>query len=71
MKKRILYLLLASVSFSSFISCDINEVPETTMSDANFWNTVADIRLAANYFYSTIPGLTGQQMVTRILHQII
>lgn len=58
MKKRILYLLLASVSFSSFISCDINEVPETTMSDANFWNTVADIRLAANYFYSTIPGLT-------------
>lgn len=58
MKKRILYLLVASVSLGSLTSCDINEVPETAMSDANFWNTVADVRLAANYFYSTVPGLT-------------
>lgn len=46
------------MSLGSFVSCDIHEVPETSMSDANFWNTVADVRLAANYFYSTVPGLT-------------
>jgi len=58
MNKRFIYLLLTSLSFGSVVSCDIHEVPETNVSAANFWNTVSDLRMAANYFYSTLPGLT-------------
>lgn len=59
MKKRIFYILLASLSLGTVVSCDIEEIPETTVSDANFWNSAADMRLAANFFYGTLPGLTS------------
>lgn len=59
MKKRIFYILLASLSLGAVVSCDIEEIPETTVSDANFWNSAADMRLAANFFYGTLPGLTS------------
>ncbi|UIR55987.1 RagB/SusD family nutrient uptake outer membrane protein [Sphingobacterium sp. SRCM116780] len=62
MKKRFIYILLVSMSFSSIVSCKIDEIPETSMSDANFWNTVTDLRMAANYFYSTLPGLTSSEV---------
>ncbi|SFS37463.1 Starch-binding associating with outer membrane [Sphingobacterium wenxiniae] len=52
-------MLLASLSLGSVVSCDIEEIPETTVSDANFWNSAADMRLAANFFYTTLPGLTS------------
>lgn len=59
MKKRILYIFLASLTCGAITSCDIVEVPETSMSDANFWNTESDLRMAANFFYTTLPGLTS------------
>lgn len=62
MKKRFIYILFASMTVGSVSSCKIDTVPETTVTDANFWNTVADLRLAANYFYSTLPGLTQKDV---------
>jgi len=64
MKKKFIYILLASIAFSSVSSCKIEEIPETNMSDANFWNKVEDLRLAANFFYSTLPGLTTKDVTT-------
>lgn len=59
MKKRFIYILLGSLTFLGIQSCDINELPETTINDQNYWNTVNDLRMAANYFYTTLPGLTA------------
>lgn len=38
-------------------SCDVEVLPETSMNDVNYWNTVNDLKMAANYFYTTLPGL--------------
>ncbi len=55
-KKHIVYGALAMILMAS---CDVERVPETSIADVNFWNTPADLRLAANYFYTTLPGLTN------------
>lgn len=57
MKKRFIYLIIGSLIFTGISSCDVNEIPETSMNDGNYWNTVSDLRMAANYFYTTLPGL--------------
>lgn len=62
MKKNFIYILAISIALGSVSSCKIEEIPETTISDASFWNTVADVRLAANYFYTTLPGLTQKDV---------
>jgi hypothetical protein len=36
----------------------LDQSPETALSDANFWKTPADLKLAANYFYTFLPGNT-------------
>ena len=62
MKKRYIYLIFGTISLSSLNSCKIDTYPETSLSDKNFWNTTADLRMAANYFYSTLPGLTSSDV---------
>lgn len=62
MKRKFIYILLASLTLGSVQSCKIDELPETTVPDVGFWNTVADLRLAANYFYTTLPGLTQKEV---------
>lgn len=59
MKKRFIYLMIGSLIFSGLSSCEVNEVPETSMNDVNYWNTVNDLKMAANYFYTTLPGLSS------------
>lgn len=59
MKKRIVYFLVASLSLGIIASCDVSVMPESSISDANFWNSEEDLRMAANYFYTTLPGLTS------------
>lgn len=58
MKKRFIYIFFASTMLASVSSCKIDTFPADNLSDNNFWNTSADLRMAANYFYSTLPGLT-------------
>ena len=62
MKKRYIYLIFGTISLSFLNSCKIDTYPETSLSDKNFWNTTADLRMAANYFYSTLPGLTSSDV---------
>jgi hypothetical protein len=38
-------------------SCDVDRVPETSLSDPAFWLSENDLKLAANYFYSRLPTL--------------
>ncbi len=62
MKRKFIYILLTSIVLGSVQSCKIDEMPETTVADVGFWNTIADLRLAANYFYTTLPGLTQKEV---------
>ncbi|TDE44337.1 RagB/SusD family nutrient uptake outer membrane protein [Flavobacterium rhamnosiphilum] len=38
-------------------SCDVDRVPETSLSDQSFWVSENDLKLAANYFYTRLPTL--------------
>lgn len=62
MKTRILYILFVFLVCGSTTSCSVEVAPETSMSDANFWNSEGDLRLAANFFYTTLPGLTSKEV---------
>lgn len=42
---------------ATITSCDVDRIPETSLSDASFWKSENDLKLAANYFYATLPGL--------------
>lgn len=58
MKKNIIYISLLTLPLlTSVVSCNTDRFPETSVSDGNFWNSASDVRLAANYFYTTLPGL--------------
>lgn len=39
------------------ISCDINRIPETALSDQSFWKSENDLKAAANYLYTLLPGM--------------
>jgi len=44
-----------------FFSCTkkLDQVPKTDLSDANFWNTTNDMKLACNYLYSYLPPINS------------
>lgn len=57
-----IFIAILSVSF---IGCqkDLNQVPQTTLTNANFWKTTNDLELACNYLYTFLPGLGGQASI--------
>jgi len=59
MKRVTIYIFIFSIILSGLVSCDIDRFPETEISDGNYWNSESDLELAANYFYTTLPGLTS------------
>jgi len=57
------YMLAAALSLGAAASCDIGVLPETVITGAGFWNSVGDVRLAANHFYRTLPGLANEDVI--------
>lgn len=50
---------LLSLSLVAFMTaCDVNRLPETNISDMNFWTSESDIKAANNYLYTFLPGFT-------------
>ncbi len=56
-------LLILSISFFNSCKKDLDQVPETSLADANFWKSANDLRLAANYFYTYLPGINSSNGV--------
>lgn len=50
-------LLITFFIIATTLSCDVDRVPETSLSDPSFWTSENDLKLAANYFYSRLPTL--------------
>ena len=40
-------------------SCTVDRISETTLSDPSFWSTEAELRLAANFFYTKLPSVVA------------
>ncbi|NPD81512.1 RagB/SusD family nutrient uptake outer membrane protein [Prevotella sp. PINT] len=57
--KHIIYSLLIGAAGLTLSSCDLDMTPETTLSDANYWNTEGDLRGACNRFYQQLGGSLG------------
>lgn len=47
-----LFFLMATLS-----SCNVDRIPETSLSDPSFWKSENDLKLAANYLYTKLPTL--------------
>jgi hypothetical protein len=43
-------------------ACDVERIPETQISDASFWKSESDVRSAANYMYTFLPGFTRDEV---------
>lgn len=41
-------------------SCEVNRLPETSISDETFWRSEADLKAAANYLYTFLPGFSNE-----------
>ncbi|MFZ4261202.1 RagB/SusD family nutrient uptake outer membrane protein [Sphingobacterium sp. HJSM2_6] len=57
MKHRFIYIITGLLTFAFQTACEVEQLPETSMNDVNYWNTVNDLKMAANYFYTTLPSL--------------
>jgi len=57
-----IYLRLFAIIIPAYLlSCQkkLDQIPQTSISDANFWKTTNDLSLACNYLYSYLPGLAA------------
>ncbi|TDE18186.1 RagB/SusD family nutrient uptake outer membrane protein [Dyadobacter psychrotolerans] len=60
--KKILYKIPVLLLIVSLLACDVERLPETQISDASFWKSEADIKAAANYLYTFLPGFTEDEV---------
>lgn len=42
---------------ATLTSCEVDRISETNLSDQSFWSSENDLKLAANYFYTSLPEL--------------
>lgn len=53
----IIKAVVLSVMGLCILSCDVERIPETVITDPAFWNTENDLKAATNVLYLTLPGL--------------
>jgi hypothetical protein len=56
-----LYKIASVILLLSIAACDVERIPETQISDASFWKSESDVRSAANYLYTFLPGFTRDE----------
>jgi hypothetical protein len=57
MKIQYKILPLVFILTFGFYACDVERLPETQITDPTFWRSENDLRMAANYLYTFLPGL--------------
>lgn len=57
--KHITFVLAGLIYLSA---CDVNRLPETSISDESFWRSEADLKSAANYLYTFLPGFNTEDV---------
>jgi hypothetical protein len=56
MKSIIKTTILALAILAGLPSCEVDRLPETSVSDETFWRSESDLKTAANYLYMHLPG---------------
>lgn len=56
-KNKTIFAMLFLIA--TIISCDVDRIPETSLSDASYWKSENDVKLAANYLYTSLPALNA------------
>ena len=62
MKSFIKHITLGVAVLVGVSACDVNRLPETNISDATFWRSEADLKAAANYLYTFLPGFNTEDV---------
>ncbi len=56
MKSKFKYILSICLLFLGMTACEVERLPETSISDATFWRSETDLIAATNYLYTFVPG---------------
>lgn len=62
MKSFIKHITLGVAVLVGVSACDVNRLPETNISDATFWRSESDLKSAANYLYTFLPGFNTEDV---------
>ncbi|RIV19463.1 RagB/SusD family nutrient uptake outer membrane protein [Fibrisoma montanum] len=62
MKPFVKYTTLALALLAALPSCEVDRLPETAISDQTFWQSENDLKSAANYLYTFLPGWAGEDV---------
>lgn len=57
--KRFVHYIIMGATALSMAGCDLDLMPESTMTDAAYWNKESDLRTACNRFYQQMKGSLG------------
>ncbi|MCF8715615.1 RagB/SusD family nutrient uptake outer membrane protein [Joostella atrarenae] len=57
MKEIKIIVVLVIACLLGVTSCDIDRLPETSLTDPSFWKSESDLKLASNYLYTFFPNL--------------
>jgi hypothetical protein len=62
MKAKFKYILSSCLLFLGMTACEVNRLPETSISDATFWRSETDLIAANNYLYTFIPAFNNEDV---------
>ena len=62
MKSKFKYILSSCLLFLGMTACEVNRLPETSISDATFWRSETDLIAANNYLYTFIPAFNNEDV---------
>ncbi len=62
MKSKFKYILSTFLLFLGMTACEVNRLPETSISDATFWRSETDLIAANNYLYTFIPAFNNEDV---------
>lgn len=62
MKRNLKYLFLALALTTGLPACEVDRLPETSISDETFWNSESDIKQACNYLYTFLPQFNTEDV---------
>src|SRR5690606_34794811 len=54
--------LISFLMYIGLVSCDVELIPETQITDPSFWKSESDVRSATNYLYTFLPGMTTEEV---------
>lgn len=62
MKSKFKYILSTCLLFLGMTACEVDRLPETSISDATFWRSETDLIAATNYLYTFIPAFNNEDV---------